>query len=154
LIQSNGNVRLDDQNGTLRITLVSPPVGEGNHGRHSFYTIDELLNRQCVIRIRNRDKLCLARAVVVAVAHFDRHENEKRWNRIRKGDNKRYKDQRGDAEELMKVAGLENFDGPCGIPEIKAIQKILDGYQIKIFSCDLGNEIMYQGKWKLISDIT
>jgi len=95
--------------------LVSPPVGEGSHGRHSFYTIDELLNRQ-------------------AVAHFDRHENEKRWNRIRKGDNKRYKDKRDDAKELKNVAGLENFDGPCGIPEIKAIQNILDGYQIKIFS--------------------
>jgi len=145
LVQSNAIVRLDDQNGTLKITKVSPPAGEGNHAQHNFYSIDELLNRKCVIRIKNDDDLCLARALVVAMTRPNRFEDKKKWNRIRYGETKRYTQQKDDAEALMKLAGLQHHNGPCGIPEIKAIQNVLTDYQIKIFSCDLGNKIMFQG---------
>jgi len=146
LIQSNATVQLDDQMGSLRITHVTPLSGEGYHDAGRFYSIKELLDRYCVVKIRNDDNMCLARALVVAVAFPERFKDENRWNRIRKGEAGRFKDQRDEASALMKKAGLENHKGPCGIPEIQAFQDVLVGYQIKIFSNDLGHKIMFQGR--------
>jgi len=145
LIQSNANVRLDDQTGTLRITKVTPPVGEGNHDKSRDYTIDELRKRQCVIQIKNSDKYCLARALVVAMTRPDRFTNKTRWNKIRLGEAGISNDQINEAMELMKKAGLEHHDAPCGINELKALQDILPDYQIKVFSADFGHKIMFEG---------
>jgi len=148
LVQSNSTVRLDDQLGTLRITHVTPPSGSGYRDAGRFYSIEEFLDRYCIVKIRNDDNMCLARALAVAMEYPNRFKDENRWNRIRKGERGRFKDQREAAEALMKKAGLENHHGPCGIPEIQAIQDVLTDYQIKIFSSDLGHKIMFQGMLK------
>jgi len=145
LIQSNATVRLDDQLGTLRITHVTPLSGEGYHDAGRFFSVKELLDRYCVVKIYNDDDMCLARALVVAMEYPNRFKDKNRWNRIRKGETGRFKDQRDDAVLLMKKAGLQNHKGACGIPEIQAIQDVLEGYQIKIFSSDLGHKVMFQG---------
>jgi len=146
LVQSNATVRLDDQLGTLRITHVTPLSGEGYHDASRFYSIKELLDRYCVVKIKNDDDMCLARALVVAMEYPNRFKDKNRWNRIKKGESGLFKDQRDEAILLMKKAGLQNHTGPCGIPEIQAIQDVLDGYQIKIFSSDLGHKVMFQGR--------
>jgi len=146
LVQSNATLRLDDQLGTLRIIHVTPPSGEGHRMGNRFYSVEELLDRYCVVKIRNTDNTCLARALVVAMEYPNRFKDPKRWNRMRKGELGRFKDQRNDAVLLMEKAGLQNHKGPCGIPEIQAFQDVLDGYQIKIYSSEFNNGIMFQGK--------
>jgi len=61
-----------------------------------------LLKRKCVIQIKNIDKYCLARALVVAIAHPDRLKDQTRWNRIRLCEAKRHPDQLDEAKALMK----------------------------------------------------
>jgi len=129
---------------------VTPPVGEGNHDKNRDYTIDELVRRRCVIQIKNNDKFCLARALVVAMNRYDKDMDPARWERIRFGETKRYTDQFKEAKLLMEKAGLENHDGHCGIPELKALQDILPDCQIKVFSSDLGHKIMFEGKQFLL----
>lgn len=51
------------------------------------------------------------------------------------------------AKDLMAKAGLEKFQGGCGVPEIAKIQNVLEpeGYQIKVFSKDQFNDLIYKG---------
>lgn len=145
IIQSNAEVHFDDKNATLRIVKVTAPDGKGNHNRSGIFSLDDILNRKCIIRIKNADNMCLARAVVVALAYTEKSNDKTKWNAIRKDDKQRYKAQRVAAYSLMENAGLRDHTGPCGIPELTSIQCYLKHVQIKVFSKDLGHQIMFEG---------
>jgi len=153
LVQSNATLRLDDQFGTLRIVHVTPPSGEGHRMGNRFYSVEEMLDRYCVVKIRNTgDNTCLARALVVAMEYPNRFKDPKKWNRIKKGESGRFKDQRDDAAVLIEKAGLQNHKGPCGIPEIQSFQDVLTEYQIKVYSSELDHDILFEGTVFSLSD--
>jgi len=80
----------------------------------------------------------------VAVAKI---KNDLKYNTIKKGDQGHaISEQKRQAVSLMVQAGLGSFTGMCGMNEIVKIQTFLEPeYQIKIFSKDAFNDIIYQG---------
>ena len=92
-------------------------------GNKSF---EQLLNKKCIITIKNKDELCLARALVSVKAYVDQ---DPQYQNISKG-----RGMQGHlAYQLHQEAGVP--EGPCGLPEIQAMQNHLGplDYQIKIF---------------------
>ena len=80
VIQSNQEFRLNDTV-TIDINHVESPQGSGRKKR-TTYNIDDFLNQKgSVVRIKNDDDLCLARALVVARAKKD---NDPRYDQIRR----------------------------------------------------------------------
>jgi hypothetical protein len=81
VLQSNEDFAIDTGL-TLEATHVDMPTG-GARKRCRFVNTNEfLLQKQCIIQIKNNDELCCARAIVTAKAKIDRHEQ---WNNIRQG---------------------------------------------------------------------
>ncbi len=88
-----------------------------------------------MITIRNDDDLCLARALVVAVA---KASGDKRYKYL--ADHRRPLQGKA-ARELHEKAGVPF--GSCGIPEVKQFQRYLSEYEINIVSADHQNSIIY-----------
>ena len=79
VIQSNQEFRLNDTV-TIDINHVESPVGSGRKKRTTFDIDDYLDEKNSVVRIRNKDDLCLARALVVARAKIDK---DPKYNQIK-----------------------------------------------------------------------
>ena len=79
--------------------------------------------KKCILRIKNNDKVCCARALVTAKAKLEKHD---KWESIRKG----FEPQRQLALQLHEMATVEV--GACGIQEIKAFQSVMKDYQIYV----------------------
>ena len=82
--------------------------------------------------------MCLARALVVAVARI---EKDPKYDQIRKS-NKSI--QRERAMELHRAANVPF--GPCGLDEVDLFQKYLTDYQITVVSGDHNDSIIYPPK--------
>ena len=117
------------------VDLESLPEGSGKRKRDTIDLESYLKNKRSVIRIRNNDDLCLARALAVAIAKAD---GDKRYSQLA---NHRKPSQKKAACELHEKAGVPF--GPCGIPEVKQFQKHLPEYEINIVSSDHENGIIY-----------
>ena len=134
VIQSNQEFRLNDTV-TIDINHVKSPQGSGRRKR-TTYNIDDFLDKKgSVVRIKNKDVLCLARALVVARA---KKENDSRYTYIR---DSRKPLQREKAFELHRAAKVPL--GPCGLNEVALFQQHLTDYQIMIISPDHNNSIIY-----------
>ena len=134
VIQSNQEFRLNDTV-TIDINHVQMPRGSGGKKRTTF-NIDDFLNKKgSVVRIKNNDDICLARALVVARA---KQENDPRYNYIR---DSRRPLQREKAFELHRAAKVPL--GPCGLNEVALFQQHLTDYQIVVISGDHNNSIVY-----------
>ena len=134
VIQSNQEFRLNDTV-TIDMNHVESPQGSGRKKR-TTYNIDDFLKKKgSVVRIKNKDDLCLARALVVARA---KQENDSRYNYIR---DSRKPLQREKAFELHRAARVPL--GPCGLNEVALFQEHLIHYQIVIISGDHNNSIIY-----------
>lgn len=58
----------------IDITYVDMPSGAGR--KHTYVDLDRFLSeKQCIIRIKNKDDLCCARALITAKARLDKHKN-------------------------------------------------------------------------------
>ena len=125
-------------NESLGIELIHVRLpGGGVSKRKPYVDLERLLkDKTSVIRIQNTDELCLARALVVAVARI---EKDPQWNNIRQGRNI----QNTMAMNLHHRAGVPL--GKCGIAEIKLFQNALPNYQIYVLSRDHFNAIVYSG---------
>ncbi|XP_062579153.1 uncharacterized protein LOC134241085 [Saccostrea cucullata] len=120
----------------MEVIHVKLPSGKG-HKKKCFVDLErELTKKKCFIRIKNKDDLCCARAIITARAKLDK---DQRWNSIRQGRNI----QRTLAEELHKLANVP--PGQCDLEDVKAFQSVLPGYQIHVLSKDCFNAIVYQG---------
>ncbi len=117
------------------VDLESLPEGSGKRKRGTVDLESYLKSKGSVIRIRNNDDLCLARALVVAIAKAD---GDKRYKQLA---DHRKPSQKKAACELHEKAGVPF--GPCGIPEVKQFQKHLPEYEINIVSSDHENSIIY-----------
>ena len=139
VIQSNQEFRLND---TVEINVihVSMPIGGKGSKRSEVNLGKHLEKKRSIVKIRNDDDLCMARALVLAKAKLD---NDPRDRQIR--DHRRPMQTRL-ARELHQNAGV--LLGPCGIEQAKQFQAYLTEYQINIVSKEYENKIIYAGPEK------
>ena len=135
VLQSYEQFVLDESLGIELIHVHLP--GGGVSKRKPYVDLEKLLkDKTSVIRIQNTDEMCLARALVVAVARIVK---DPQWNNIRQG----RAIQKTMAINLHHRAGVPL--GKCGIAEIKLFQNALPNYQINVLSKDHFNAIIYSG---------
>ena len=139
VIQSNRDFRLND---TVNVDLihVEAPQGSGRSKlKRNIVNIKEYLHKKgSVITIKNQDNLCLARALVVAIAKVDNAPN---YNNLLH----HVRAQQVKAIELHANAKVPM--GPsCGLEEVDMFQKHLTTYEINIVSGNHDNAIIYPKK--------
>ena len=134
VIQSNQEFRLNDTV-TIDINHVESPVGSGRKKRTTFDIDDYLDEKGSVVRIRNKDDLCLARALVVARAKVDK---DPKYDQIRHSNRPLQREKAFDLHEAANVPL-----GPCGLNEVALFQQYLTDYQIRVISGDHNNSIIY-----------
>ena len=134
VIQSNRDFRLNDTV-TVDIIHVEAPQGSGRSKRTILNINDYLHKKRSIITIQNNDNLCLARALVVAIAKIEKDPRYK----LLTNPNKRAQEKK--ARELHEAANVPF--GPCGIPEVDLFQKYLTNYEINIVSGNHDNSIIY-----------
>ena len=136
VIQSNQEFRLNDTV-TIDINHVKTPQGSGRSKlKRTTYDIDDYLDRKgSVVRIKNKDDLCLARALVVARAKIDKDPKYRYISDSRKPL------QRERAFDLHKAANVPLR--PCGLNEVALFQQYLTDYQIRVISGDHNNRVIY-----------
>ena len=135
VVQSNREFRLND---TVHVNVwhVDMPVGSGKSRKKRTEPDAKkyLYSKHTVITIKNHDDLCLARALVVAIA---RVENAPNYDYLRRID----RAQQIRARKLHIEAGVPF--GPCGLEEVKLFQRHLTRYEINIVSLLQNNAIIY-----------
>ena len=138
VLQSHEDFSLD---GSVHINLIHvaiPSGGKRRDCRPRFINLEERLKKKnCFVRIRNRDELCCARAIVTAIARID---NDPYYAEIRHG----RAIQRERARLLHERANVPF--GTCGIEEIKKFESVLPDYRIVVVSADYFNAIIYKGQ--------
>ena len=136
VIQSNQDFRLNDTV-TVDIIHVVAPQGSGkSRPKRTIVNIREYLKKKkSIITINNDDNLCLARALVVAVAKI---ENDPKFGQIRQS-NRDVQLER--ALQLHQAANVPL--GPCGMDEVKLFQNYFTNYQIIVVSGDHNDSIIY-----------
>ena len=145
VIQSNRDFRLNDTV-TIDIIHVEAPQGSGRSKRDVLNIRDFLHKKKSVITIQNNDNLCLARALVVAIAKI---EKDPRYKHLM---NPEKRTQEKKARELHEAANVPL--GPCGIPEVELFQKYLTSYEINIVSGNHDNSIIYPSKPSTSNSVT
>ena len=134
VIQSNQEFRLNDTV-TIDLNHVESPQGSGRKKRTTYNIDDYLDEKGSVVRIKNKDDLCLARALVVARAKQD---NDPRYRHIKNSDRPLQREKAFDLHEAANVPL-----GPCGLNEVALFQQYLTDYQIVIVSGDHNNSVIY-----------
>ena len=145
VIQSNRDFRLND---TVMVDIihVEAPQGSGRSKRTTLNIREYLHKKGSVVTIKNNDNLCLARALVVAVARIENAPNY--GTLIRTGGRAQEKK----ARELHEAANVPF--GPCGIPEVEMFQKYLTNYEINIVSGNHNSSIIYPPKPSTNNNVT
>jgi hypothetical protein len=136
VIQSNHEFRLND---SVRVNLVHVEMPNGGTGtkRSEINLEKHLINKRAIIRIQNKDDLCLARALVVSIAKI---ENDCRYKSI---SDFRCSLQTLLAHDLHEKAGVPL--GSCGIDRVRQFQAYLTDYQINIVSKEHQNSTIFSG---------
>ena len=136
VIQSNHEFRLND---SVKVNLVHVEMPNGGTGtkRSEINLEKHLAKKGSIIRIQNKDDLCLARALIVSIAKI---ENDSRYKSIV---DHRCSLQTRLAHDLHQKASVPI--GSCGIDEVKQFQAYLTDYQINIVSKEHQNSIIFSG---------
>jgi hypothetical protein len=136
VIQSNHEFRLNDG---VKVNLIHVEMPNGGTGtkRSEINLEKHLAKKGSIVRIQNKDDLCLARALVVSITKI---ENDRRYKVIA---NHRASLQECLAHDLHKKAGVPI--GSCGIDEVKQFQAYLIDYQINIVSKEHQNSVIFSG---------
>ena len=145
VIQSNRDFRLNDTV-TIDIIHVEAPQGSGRSKRTTLNIREYLHKKGSVITIKNSDNLCLARALVVAVAKIEKDPKYKLLI------DSRSPVQQEKAMELHRLANVPL--GSCGLPEVEMFQKYLTNYEINIVSGNHDDSIIYPPKPSTNNNIT
>ena len=145
VIQSNRDFRLNDTV-VVDIIHVEAPQGSGRSKRTILNIKDFLHKKRSIITIRNDDNLCLARALVVAIAKIEKGPSYKDLLKPGKSTLERK------ARELHTAANVPL--GPSGIPEVELFQKYLTNYEINIVSGNNDNSIIYPPKPSTSNNVT
>ena len=139
VVQSNRDFRLNDTV-VVDIVHVEAPRGSGRKPRTILNIKEFLHKKKSVITIKNNDDLCLARALVVAIAKI---EKDPSFHILMNAERRTQEKKARELHELAKVPL-----GPCGLPEVELFQKYLTKYEINIVSTAHDNSIIYPPKLK------
>ncbi|KAK4882861.1 hypothetical protein RN001_006180 [Aquatica leii] len=138
ILQSNVSFFSDD---TLRLQVdrITLPVGYGKtRQRMTGVTFEEFCRRKPgIIPINNLDNLCLARALVVAIAW---RENDPDFLFMKKG----YSVQAQKAHQLCQNAGVDLSNGGT-LEHIEQFQTYLVRYTIVVYNHRLGSSVYFEG---------
>ena len=138
VLQSNEQVNLRDGMQVHVVHVGMPQGGVASRKRkHYGFKLSKFLDcKHSVLRIKNKDFLCLARAIVTDIARQEKHPE---WNSIRQG----RKQQQLLAQRLHQKAGVP--EALCGLPEVAKFQNVIEDYQIIVLSAKHFNAIIYEG---------
>lgn len=142
IVQSNSESITSTDTMRVECTRVSLPVGSGKvrPGRFDNY-LNECSDRRSIINIKNKDNLCLARAIVVAKAHV---KKDPLYALIRQDKGQR---QTKKAKKLLEKAQVTIPVGGAGIPELEKFQTHLKKYKITVYNYNTkGRDVYFQGK--------
>ncbi|XP_050512049.1 uncharacterized protein LOC126888071 [Diabrotica virgifera virgifera] len=140
IYQSN-STGLNTETFCLGITTVKLPAGKGGPRGRAYNSFnEECLKRRGTVVIKNKDNLCLPRALVVAKAHVDKDQE---WKKVRQ-DIGKIQGQR--AHQLIEAANVTIPVGGAGIPELQQFQGHLTDYKIVVYSYgSKGRDVMFCG---------
>ena len=134
ILQSK-NAFVLDGNVEIRVLHVEMPQGSGRSNLNEWTK-----RKRSIIRITNKDHLCLARAIVTAKARIDKEtDNTINWNNIRRGQN----EQERLAKELHRRAGIAMT--PCGLEDVKSFQAVLPDYQVNVVTFNPNDLYLFRG---------
>ena len=138
VLQSNEQVNLQDGMQVHVVHVGMPQGGVASCKRkHYRFKLSKFLDsKHSVLRIKNKDFLCLARALVIDIARQEKHPE---WNSIRQG----RKQQQLLAQRLHQKAGVP--EGLCGLTEVAQFQNVIEDYQIIVLCAKHFNAIVYEG---------
>ena len=141
MLNSNERFQLDDSFSLHILHIHDPGRGSGRRRiRKATMALEKVLDvKKSIIRIKNDDDLCYARAIVTMQAYCDsgsQHNDYKNLPRGRPVQGRK-------AQALHCAAGVP--EGPCGLREIDAFQKHLTNYQIVVLSLDHNYQIIFKG---------
>ena len=120
-----------------------PQLGRGRNKLLKGFTYEQFTSKTCIVKIRNNDDLCCARAIVTMRArhfkdqtgmHKAEYENLKRGRGI----------QEMQARELHRQAQVP--EGSCGEAELRKFQNVLSpDFQIAVFKAEYPLCITFKG---------
>ena len=141
MLNSNEQFRLDDSFSLHISHIQDPGRGAGNQRiRKGNMAIEKLLDlKKSVIKIKNDDDLCCARAIVTMKAYCDFGSQHTEYVSLRRG----RPVQERQAKALHRDANVP--EGPCGLTELDAFQRHLVNYQIVVLSVDQQYQIIFKG---------
>lgn len=150
--QSGQNLKFDDN---IRIDirhlkLQNSNEIKGGKNRRWYKTVSikaASQHRRCIVRISNHDNLCLSRAIVVGVAHAQKHYSPKKakvFERLRK--KRKHNDSDDQTRRALQYCAMAHVSPhqPGGVAEIKRFEKALN-IHIKIIAADNFCDIVYDG---------
>jgi hypothetical protein len=137
VVQSNHEFKLNDSV-SVNIVHVEMPNGGTGTKRREINLDKYLTNKRSIVRIQNTDDICLARALVVAIAKL---ENDEQYRTIINSKISTLQSRR--AYELHEKCSVPLVQ--CGLSEIKQFQTHLAEYQINIVSKEHQNSIIFSG---------
>ena len=144
VVQSNRDFRLND---TVVVDIVHVEAPQGSGRKRTILNIKEFLHKKkSIITIKNNDDLCLARALVVAIAKIEKDSN---YINLMKPERRTQEKKARELHELAKVPL-----GPCGLPEVELFQKYLTNYEINIVSGNHDNSIIYPPQPSTANNVT
>lgn len=117
----------------IKLHVAEAPTGQGG-------SVSTELRAKCVLTIKNKDGLCLARSLVAAKVHAQKLKSgavtgilKQQWQNMRQD---KGKIQRVAAEQLTTNSGVSIPSEGCGPDEIRQYQRYLalEGYVIKVYS--------------------
>src|SRR3978361_1595636 len=121
-------------------TSFTPLCGRGRNTEESLTFGEDCSKRRGIVCIKNKDNLCLARALVVAIAYV---MDVPYLEHVRRNIGKR---QDQEAQKLMAAAGVTIPAEGAGIEELQQFQRHLDDFQIIVYNYGTkGRDRMYQG---------
>jgi hypothetical protein len=136
VVQSNHEFRLNDSVNVNVIHVEMPQGGTGTK-RAEIDLEKHLASKRSVIRIQNRDNICLARALIVSIARIEKDSRDRQIRNSERPLQERL------ACELHERAGVPI--GACGMSEVRQFQAYLTEYEINIVSKEHQNAIVYTG---------
>ena len=146
VLYSAGEIPADDD---LVINAAVVEFVEGSGMNHIFDIDEDLTKKRSVIKIKNFDKTCLSRAIVVGYIH-QLHQMNKDSKQLahlyKKVRDHRCQEQRIQAKKLRDSIGISD-DRPGNIDDIYKYEDYLKT-SITVISGELGNQPIYSGSLK------
>ncbi|CAH0387605.1 unnamed protein product [Bemisia tabaci] len=132
----------------VKFSVIRLPAGFGRLPVYVNLTLPfdvYCLRKRSILSIKDRDFLCLARAIVISLAHIHKNDSEESllmYNRIVKSQNRRHQTEA--AERLCTDAGVNLMFGG-DLDHVRTFQNRLVDYTITIWNGRTGRKLLFKG---------